>query len=120
MRVADISSVFSNHKYNLTLTCKTLDAWKGQHLKGRRTQVEYDLKKEGGKGIDLPFLQEVSQDLLLSVKNFNSSFTILNQFCNALCLKVTLLMFVTRGSIKKSFGSLVTWRIKHCSPRALF
>lgn len=50
------------HQYNLTLTCRALDDWKGPTLKSRRGQQgEYDItKNEVGKGIDVPFLQEVS------------------------------------------------------------
>lgn len=69
LKVADINSVFSKHKYNLTLTCRALDRWKGTFLKSRRSQVEYDIiKKDGGKGIDLPFLQEVSGNTRGSTK----------------------------------------------------
>ncbi|XP_034235979.1 uncharacterized protein LOC117642170 isoform X3 [Thrips palmi] len=60
LRVADIASTFSRHGYNLTLTCRSLDNWNGATLKGRRTQVEYDIKKSGGKGVDVPFLQEIA------------------------------------------------------------
>ncbi|XP_026284904.2 uncharacterized protein LOC113210921 [Frankliniella occidentalis] len=61
LRVADITSVFSRNKYNLTLTCRQLDSWTGPQLKSRRTQVDYDLTRhDGGKGINVPFLQEIA------------------------------------------------------------
>ncbi|KAK3913520.1 E3 ubiquitin-protein ligase RNF216 [Frankliniella fusca] len=63
LRVTDITSAFSRNKYNLTLTCRELDNWKGTELKSRRNQVDYDLTRhDGGKGINVPFLQEAKEN----------------------------------------------------------
>ena len=59
IQVKDMRNTLVHNNRNLTLTCQSLDSFKGVLLKRRRSDYECSIPA----GVNVPFLQEVSRSL---------------------------------------------------------